>query len=212
MNTQALKAQRAELINQIRDVKNIENHDELLKQINGIDAQIKNAARLELLERVNREQAEKRELAAKVWQCEQPDTDITCNDLTFHSTKVKKYPNLAALQYARGKFEDGKLTEISVGREKFRMYAAKYEYNKPTEYTRPDTFEDFLKLNGIEPAPLTIEQYSELISKAEAANEQFQKAVKEFDRQKDALNLYRYYSIGLFEQQNAGHIYEFRAK
>jgi len=192
MNTETLKQQRTELIDQIRDVKNI--------------------ARVKLLERVNREQSEKRELAAQVWGCERPETDITCNDSSFHSTKVKKYPKLAALQYARGKFEDGKLTEIRVGRETFRMYGTKYEYGKPTEYTRPETFEDFLKLNGIEPAPITIEQYNELISKAEAAHEQFQKAVKEFDRQNDALNLYRYNSIGLFDQQHAGHIYGFKAK
>lgn len=210
MNTQtiqSLEAKKSELVNALR--ADYKNHDKLIGKINAVEADIKQARRIEKLQSVNAEQARKREAARIVWECEVPETDITCNDGSFHSTKVKKYPKLAALTYGRGKFEGGVLLEISTGSERFTMYHAKYEYNKPTVYTRFASFEEFLEFNGVMSEDMSLEQYEAIIAKVEAMNAEFKAAVDKFDKQKDALNLYRLSSFGLFSQQHAGHIYEY---
>lgn len=180
-----------------------------LNKIRANDEKIKQLKRSELLTRVNNDQRRKREIALLVWNCEQPDHDITCNDGSFHSTKVKKYPNLQSLQYARAKWEEGHLTVISVSSEKFNMYHAKYEYNKPTVYTRPESFEEFLKLNNIMLADMTLDQLNDIEQRNQQAIDEYKKAIEKFDKTKAELNLYSLSSWGLFSQRNAGHVYEF---
>lgn len=204
----SLLTERAQLIDKLRTR---EERPETLDKIKTIDAQIEGIKRLQLLTRVNREQAEKRELARLVYEAEQPTVDITNADGTFHATKVKKYPKLAALQYGRATWKDGRLLIIKAGSEKFTMYIEKTEWKQPTEYTRPETFEDFLSLNGIAAQDITYSEYCQLIDAAEENNKRLEEAINAHSKTQSDLNLYFYSTLGLFEQRNAGHVYKFNA-
>jgi len=205
-NSEELKAEKDLLINEFREAKDPTTY---LPKIRAIEAKIKEAKTVELLARINRQQDELRATAKAVWECEQPETDITNSDRYFHATKVKKYPKLAALEYARATWKDGRITEIETGRKEWRMFTTKHEYNKPTEYTRPETFEAFLELNSVMREPITLEQFKEIAAKNEANNAEFKAAVQRFSVQKDALKIHSLTYYGLFGQQNAGHISEY---
>jgi len=226
MNTTTATPTPSELIESLQEVKRQQvnklignlgkpEHSETLEKIRAIEAQIKDIQRKQLLTSVNREQAKKREIAALVYSAEQPRIDITNADGTFHATKVKKYPilaQLAANHYGRAIWKDDKLITIKTGREEFTMYRTKYEYNQPTQYTRPETFEDFLSLNGIAAQDITEQQYNELTEAAEANNKKLEEAMEAHSKEQNKLGLYFYSTLGLFEQRNAGHVYKFEAK
>lgn len=165
----------------------------------------------QMLERVNREQAAKREEAAKVWECEQPTEDITTNDGSLHKVKARKYPKLAALPYVRINFKDGHATEITTGRNKFYMYASKYEYNKPTEYTRPATFDEFLKLNSIQKEDISAKQFEKFSNELEAASVAVKAAIAQYDNKRTKLDCYQMQNLGLVNQSNT-HFYLYEAK
>lgn len=210
-----LQEEKSELINQLTGNRATEKGAKILEKIRAIEAQIKDMQRNQLLTSVNREQAKKRELAALVYSAEQPPADITNADGTFHATKVKKYPilaQLAANHYGRATWQDERLTTIKAGREEFTMYNTKTEYKQPTQYTRPETFEDFLSLNGIAAQDITEQQYNELTEAVEASNKKLQEAMEAHNNEKKRLNLYFYSTLGLFEQRNAGHVYKFESK
>jgi len=204
-----LRADKSELLAKFRATRADGDNDAIIEQLNAIENQISLQQRAELLARVNREQAAKRTEAAKVWECEQPETDITTNSREFHAVKVKKYPKLAALQYARATFKDGKMLELETGREKFRMFSVKYEYGKPDTYTRPASFEAFLELNNIMLEDMTTEQFEAIVEANKAINAEFQAAATKFSNQKSELNMHDLSAWGLFSQHNAGHNYEY---
>ena len=124
---------------------------------------------------------------------------------------MKKYPNLAALEYCHAKYRDGKYIELTLNGHSFYMYSTKHEYNKPTEYTRPTTFSDFLKLNSITEKDITIQEFKNLEERSNQINNEFQAAIQKFDQQKKELGLNFYSHIGLFRQENAGHTYQYSA-
>lgn len=197
-----LKSERRKLVDNLTDASG-------LTAIKAIDKQITTLEREYLLKQINGKQQRLREMALQAWECEQPDNDITCNDGSFHSVKIKKYPKLAALQYGHATFEDNRLTIIRINGEKFRMFNVKYEYNKPNEYTRPSTFAEFLELNSIMQKDMTIQQFNELIEKNNAINAQYEDAIKVFNAQQKELDMYNLSAWGLFSQQNAGHTYKY---
>lgn len=183
-------------------------HDNLPK-IRQLESQVKEIRLTARLNNVNKEQERKRNFALLAYNAEQPDTDITTNDGKFHATKVKKYPNLAAIPYCTAKFKDGKYIEITVNGEKFYMYHTKHEYNKPTEYTRPETFEDFLKLNSITSRDITLQEFKNIEERNTLINNEFKQCIEKFDHQKKELEMYFYSHIGLFRQENTGHTYKY---
>lgn len=195
-------------INELRPQLNDSDPKQILEQMRELDKQLTAAKRAELLQRVNAEQTRKRELAAKVWACEEPTEDITTNDGSFHKVKVKKYPKLAALSYVHASFKDGKLTQINYNGEKFRMYKIQGNYNAPDIYTRPDSFADFLELNGVMREPLTPEQFTDICDKLKEAKEELQEHIKQYQQKLAALNysaLAYYKLIG----QHAEHVYTY---
>lgn len=207
-----MNAQIEKLQNEIKNLVNSKDwftNENKVQKVKDIEAEILNIKYLERLNAVNRDQQRKRELAKIAYEAEQPETDITTNSGEFHATKVKKYPKLATIKYLTAKFKDGKYIQLTINGERFCMFTEKHEYNKPTEYTRPATFEEFLKLNSIAPADITIHEFKAMDEKVKEINKEFQDAVKKFDQQKKDLNLYFYSHLGLFKQGNAGHIYEY---
>jgi hypothetical protein len=174
----------------------------VLEQIRANEAEIKNLKRAELLANVNAKQGRLRDFARQAWEAEQPETDITTNDGSFHATKVKKYPKLAALKYASGKWENGQLSELRINGNRFYMV-------RHTDKVRPFDFADFLNLNNIMAQDITLEEFTEIEAKNNAANAEFEEAKKRFEAAKSAIGMSALSYWGLFGQRNAGHVYEY---
>ena len=183
----------------------------VMKKIHAKEAELKVARTAERLEQVNSKYDRRREYAAQVWEAEVPTEDPTTNDGSLHKTKAKKYPKLAALEYVRGTWKDGHLTELLVNGERFVMYHTEYEYGQPLKYTRPETFEEFLKLNSIPVKPISAEEYAEFSAKLTAANERLKAAINEYDKERKELEVSSWNYWGLAEQSNTNtYIYEVR--
>jgi len=199
-----LQSEQILLINSI----NSDNYDEISAMLKENERQLKEIKITELLNQVNNKYTRIREMAKQAWECEQPNEDITCADGSFHKTKVKKYPIIASLEYCRAKWEDNRITEIRINGERFTMYQAKYEYNKETTYTRPESFEAFLGLNSIPLKDITIDEYKAICDKLGALNEKLSKDIEEY---KNGLNSLNYSSLnhwGLIGQHPL-HLYEY---
>ena len=180
----------------------------VLQQMRELDQQLKQANRNELLERVNKQQTQKRELAAKVWECEETAEDITTADGSLHKTKVKKYPKLAALKYAYGKWENNLLKELRVNGEKFYMYRSDYKSGEPTTYRRPTSFADFLELNSIMIEPLTAEQFTDLSDKLNQAANELKQHIKDYEAKIKELDYHSLNFWGLIGQHGE-HVYTY---
>jgi hypothetical protein len=205
-----LKNEQTELFNLLRTDKTVKFNDETYQKIKAIEPLIKAAEREQLLKGVNAKQSRLRELARQAYECEQPTEDITTDSGHFHKTKVKKYPKIAALQYARATFKDGLTLDLNINGEKFYMFKSKYEYNKPTEYARPATFAEFLELNNIMVEDMTTEQFNEATEKLQAANDELQKQIAAYKSKLNEINNYALNNWGLTSQQ-AEHLYTYRA-
>jgi hypothetical protein len=211
MNTQIenLQNEKSKIIDSWKNTAMLEKD---LEPIRLIEKQIKDLQKLDLINEVNSKQARLRELAKQAFECETPLNDILCNDGSFHAVKVKKYPKIAALQYARGVLKDGLLYELTLNGEKFRLYKTKYEYNKTDVHTKITDFKEFLQHNSIMVENITIKQYNDIAAKAIEINKNFAKQVELFKAQQNELNLSSLNYYGLFNHENAGHIYQYSPK
>ena len=203
-NKELLKAELAELNASFKGVKTNEEWDELLEKFKAKELELKQAARAEFLADTNRRHDKLRALAVKVWACEQPTEDITTNDGSWHKVKVKKYPNIAALEYSYGKFREGKLELIHVNGEKFRLL-------KWINDSRPDTFEEFLSINYIMPAPITLEQYEAMNEGLKAAEQELKAAHETYSAKINALDYSIMNSYGLLNQRSET-VYTYQVK
>lgn len=207
-NLQELETERKELHAQL-DVRN--NPMPIVAKLKENERQATILKTAKMLADVNSAQARKRELAAIAWECEQPTEDITTADGSLHKIKAKKYPKLAAVKYLYLSFKDGTTTELNINGEKFYMVRSKYEYNKPTEYTRPSSFAEFLELNNIQAQDISAEQFATFTQKLEEANAELKKAIEKYDLERKNLDVYQMQHIGLVAQ-NSAHLYTYRAK
>lgn len=208
MSTQNKKAALLDERSRLHAELNYQNGDTIIPLLKENERQLKALERAAMLERVNGKYARLRELARQAYECEQPTEDITTSDGSFHKTKVKKYPKIAALEYAYGLFKDGLLQEIRINGEKFQMYSTKYEYNKPDEHTRPATFAEFLELNSIPQADITEQQYTELCDKLNALNTELRANIEKYKAGLNALDVHLFNYWGLIGQSNM-HLYEY---
>lgn len=199
-----LKSEERQLIDKLTR----ENKEDIYPKLDAINKEITKQKRLALLDKVNARQTRLRELARQAWEAETPTNDITTNDGSFHATKVKKYPKLSALKYAYAKFQDGLMTELRINGEKFNMYAVKYEYSKPNEYTRPKTFDEFLQLNHIMAKDMTLPEFEALIEANKKINETLESAIKAASAAREKLNMYSLSAWGLFNQRTE-HVHPF---
>lgn len=199
-----LTAEKNELIAKL----GANNHNEIFALLKVNETALKEIGKSELLKQVNNKYTRLREIARQAFECEQPTEDITCSDGSFHKTKVKKYPKLAGLQYASAKWENNRITRLTINGERFTMYQAKYEYNKKTEYTRPATFAEFLALNSISPADITLQQYNDICEKLTALNEQLKKDIAKYQQGLESLNYHSLNYWGLIGQHDL-HCYEY---
>ena len=203
-----LLAEREELRNQKMTPNNV---DAILEKLKHIDAQIQIARTAEVLKNVNAKQERLRELAKRVWECEQPTEDITCNDGSLHKVKVKKYPIIAGTPYLRLLFTGTVNTEMILDGERFTMVRTKYESGKPNVYARPDTFADFLELNTIQAEEISSEQFATFSYSLDEANEELRKAIKKYEQKRKELNTWQMEQIGLVSR-NDEHLYIYNAR
>jgi hypothetical protein len=210
MKTQEqLDTERRELQAELSNLRGAEDAKRIIAALNANSSESKQLKRVQLLARVNREQARLREIAAQVWECEQPSTDITTNDGSFHAVKVRKFPKLAALENARAKFENGVMTQLNVDGHRFYLVTSKHEYNQPTVYTRHESLTALIAFHSILPEELTIDKYNKLAEDCERINAEFEEQVKMFDAKKNQLNLSLFAHCGLLDNRNAGHVYKY---
>lgn len=203
MNIEELKTQHDELLTKLRNEWTQEGADELLQAIHNNEAEQKRLKIAAKLEAVNRDQSRLREEARIIYQVEDVPAEVACNDGTRHMTRVKKYPVLNSLEYARLTFnKDGKLEAVKTGLKTWQLIA----YNQ-TE--RPATFEEFLELNSVQPADITPEELSAVIKENERLNAEFKAACEKFSEGKSNAKISTYANLGLFQQRNAGHNYEY---
>lgn len=202
-NLEQLQKQKTLLIDKFRETHDKTVIDKLLPQIKEIEAQIKVVKISEMINKQNAKYSRLRELAKQAWECEQPTEDITTDSGYFHKTKIKKYPKLAALQYAHAKFEKGKLLELTINGERFYMYPSKYEYNKETEYTRPETFNAFLSLNSIPVETFTVEMFNDISEKMNVLNAEIDKHIENYKNELEKLKVHSLNYWGLVRQDNA---------
>ena len=197
-----LKDQHDELLTKLRNEWTQEGIDELLNAIRSNEAEQKRLKIAAKLEAVNRDQSRLREEARIIYKVEDVPAEVACNDGTRHMTRVKKYPVLNSLEYARLTFnKDGKLEAVKTGLKTWQLIA----YNQ----TERPAFEEFLELNSVQPADITPEELSAVIKENERLNAEFKAACEKFSEGKDKARLSTYAHIGLFQQHSAGHNYEY---
>ena len=199
-----LIAEKRQLIDNLTSA----NHAKTLTLLKEKEQAIKELDKIELLKKVNGKYSRLREIALQAYNCELPSEDITTNDGGFHKTKVKKYPNIAALQYASAKWEDNRITQLTINGEMFYMYTTNHEYQKETVYTRPATFSEFLAFNTIPEQDITIEQYNAMAEKLTQLNDKLQKDMEDYKKGLESLNMSALSYWGLTGQHNVN-LYEY---
>lgn len=199
-----LLAQKNELCNKL----DANNHKEVLQQLKENETAIKELNKIDLIKKVNLKYSRLRDMALMAYECEQPTEDITTNDGSFHKTKVKKYPKIAALQYASAKWEDNRIVSFRINGEQFYMYQTKHEYNKDTVYIRPATFSEFLALNTIPEKDITIDEYNAMAEKLKELNTKLQKDMEDYKKGLEELKISSLSHWGLTGQHNVN-LYEY---
>ena len=199
-----LTAEKRTLIDSLKG----SNHDEIMPLLRANEAAIKELDKITLLKNINSKYSRLRDMALQAYECEQPNEDITTNDGSFHKVKVKKYPKIEALKYGRATFENNKLTRLTINGEKFNMFREQYEYNNPTVYTRPETFNEFLALNSIPESDITIEQYNAMAERLNVLNDKLRKDIKEYENGLKMLKISSLNYWGLASQHNVN-LYEY---
>jgi len=199
-----LIAEKNRLMNELNYV----NGDTILPLLKDNEMAIKELNKVDLLKKVNGKYTRLRSMALQAYECEQPSEDITVNDGSFHKTKVKKYPKIASLQYASAKWEDNRITQLTVNGEKFYMYQTKHEYQKDTIYTRPATFSEFLALNTIPENDISIEQYNAMAEQLSQLNTKLQKDMEDYKKGLEVLKISSLNYWGLVDQHNVN-LYEY---
>lgn len=171
-----------------------------IEKLRSIENEIKEVKRVNMLNAINSKYKRIREIAQKIWECEMPNEDVICSGGSFHKTKIKKYPKLASLNHTYVKESKGNLLlKISCDGETFDMYISTYESNKPTVYTRPESFEAFLEHNTIPLNDITLIQYDELTEKINQANKELNQAIENYSKNRKELKIYQFETYGLIE-------------
>lgn len=197
-----LQQEKSTMLAEFRACYDKDRIEELLILIRNNEGVTKTIKAAKKVQEVNKEQQRKREAAIIAWEAEQPIVDVTNNDGSFHSVKVKKYPNLAKCD--RATFKDGVYYKLRVGQYDFYMFRTKHEYNKPTVYTRPATFIDFLELNSVMFEDMTLSQYDDLSNEMLKAKEALEEAKKVYEQKMNYLNSSFLAYVGLASQDREG--------
>lgn len=201
---ETLKARQSELLNRTKIV-------ESLPELREIDTKLKHLKKVAGLDAINAKYARIRESAKQAYDTEKPEIDVTCNDGSFHKTKIKNYPKLAALQYTSvSKSKDNLILELRVNGERFDMYKAEYK-NTETTYYNFENFEDFLTYNSIPVKEITLSEYDQMAESLNAANLELELAIAKYETTRKDLKIHRFQNWGLVGQSNT-YLYKYSTK
>jgi len=179
--TEDFNAKKRVLLNQFKDAKTIGKEDAILAEIKELEAAESRQKKVSQLDRVNKVQAERREILRELMSLEMPTEDIRVQDGCFHAAKIKKYPELMELansKYLRFEFEDG-VYHSAKGRDRFTILKPVYEGNKRT-YAPFDNFNHACDFNGIMREHLTFEKFTamelEIITESDRIKKEIEKS------------------------------------
>lgn len=196
----ALQAQQRELSSKL----NAENYDEVVAQMRVVDAKITAIRTTEQLKNINSKQNRLRALASELWALPTIPVNIVNSDGSFHSAKVKKYPELASMKHLRViEFsKDGSLvTKLSYNGEKFNIMRTHYN-NGSTTYSAHPSFEEFLTYHNITAKEITAEEITALNAAIEDVNKKLRQAIEDASQSEKKLNAYFYHCIGVLDRRN----------
>ncbi len=163
------------------------------------------------LDSVNKEHERKRNLLRKWLEVQFPKyEDITNQDGSFHSTKMRKVYGLVELvtgSYVRAKFESGNYVEIKTGRDSFRLLKSEYKYNEPTKYIPFETFEEACEYNGIKPKKVSFSNAWSNAQKIEKEGEKIRELIKKHGEKVKSLDKYFLESENLITRLSEGSLY-----
>jgi len=187
-----------------------ETIDEAVAAIKQAEKDKKKANFKARLEYVNKEHEKRRNLLRKWLEIDFPNEDITNQDMTFHSTKMRKVEGLVELVtggYVTAKFENGHYTEIKTGGGSFRILASEYKYNEPTKYFPFETFEKACKHNGIKPEKVSFAKAWSNAQKIEREGEKIRELIKKHGEKVESLDKHFLESENLIDRLSEGKLY-----
>ena len=162
------------------------------------------------LDSVNKEHERKRNLLRKWLGIQFPEEDITNQDGSFHTTKMRKVEGLVELVtggYVRAKFEYGNYVEIKTGRDSFRLLKSEYKYNEPTKYIPFETFEEACEYNGIKPKKVSFSNAWSNAQKIEKEGEKIRELIKKHGEKVQSLDKYFLESENLITRLSEASLY-----
>jgi len=173
------QAKKRALLAQLREAGTIGKEDAVITEIRKLESAESLHKKTTQLDRVNKEQSERRELLRALMSIEMPTEDIRTQDGSFHAAKIKKYPELMELvntHYLRFEFEGG-VYHSAKGNDRFSILKPVYEGDKRT-YTRFDSFNDACDFNGIMREHLTFEKFTKMEREIVTESERMKKEIE----------------------------------
>ena len=197
-----------------KDITELKDIDELVKQINSLEAEIKENKQKALLKKSNEEHAKNRELITKLFNIEFPFEDITTNDSYFHATKLKKHKGLKEIlkdSYSASAeviTNEDKVyyTTINIGGN--RIKTAQHNY-KENAYNYFETLEEMLYHNGVKAEPVTWSHFKKTQKASIKAAEKLKKAMKKYDEEMKSVESYFFECNGMLRRDEEHGLYTY---
>jgi len=203
-----------------KDFSNIQDLDQLVKQIKELETEKKTLEKKAILKKVNEQHTKKRNILIELMKINFPEEDITTNSREFHATKVKNIPILNELcknGYVTAEIKtqpsdtnpNGSIIyeAITIGGERYRLVNYEYEGSKCTmNYFK--TLDEALNMNGIKKEPVKFSEYTKAERVATKEREKLEKYLKEMDEKLKAVDIYFFESHNLLKRgQERGYTY-----
>ena len=181
MTHEEFTTKKRSLLAQLKEAKSLDKEDAIIAEIRSLEAEEKHSRKATQLDRVNKEQASRRELLKTLMSVPMPTEDIRVQDGSFHGAKIKKYPELMELvnsEYLRFEFEEG-VYHSAKGRDRLTILKPVYRGDRYA-YTPFDSFNDACDFNGIMREYLTFEKFAameqEIITESERMKKEIEKS------------------------------------
>ena len=184
----------------------IDNIDELIKELNKLEQEKKIFNKKERLDTVNRQHEEKRKMLKEILAVELPTEATVNNDGSFHARKIKDFPEFLAVKekfrlYGFVFNDEGNLIRFTFNREDFSLLKSEYGYNEPTRYLKLESFEEVCKHNRVLTKSMTLKQYLKLEEKILKESERIKAEVEKSQEKIKNLNSYFLESEKLINSQ-----------
>lgn len=193
--------------------KEIDNFEEIVKQINDLETEKKNINKRAAVLKMNAGQRSQAKILMQLLKIQYPADDIRTNDGYLHATKIKKYSALAAFAavypYVKFEYEAGKYTAAKVQGQRYTILKPEYNGNE-RDFISFETFEAAAKWQGIRTKNMSIEQFLSLEKRIIKESKKIEDAIKKSHEKIKKLESYFLESEGLLKRYDL-HAYEYRS-